>query len=114
MVDYCMNELDGIGYVYNCGLKDFVPINTVRRDSRDFCHWVRALSLISQFSGWDRYKNNYIEWIINQKNEDGLWEFPKKYDLSCIPLSDSWRKKKNKVIDSTIMILRFLKSKHAY
>lgn len=65
-----MNFADHIYYVYNCKLLDFVQINIKRRDSRDFCHWLRALSIISQFN---------------------------------FPLSDSWRNRKNLIIDSEII-----------
>ena len=108
LVDYCMNFVDHIYYVYNCKLLDFVPMDIKRRDSRDFCHWVRALSLISQFNGWRKYKDKYIEWVLAQRNGEGFWELPRKPNLFSFPLSDSWRSRKNRIIDSTIMVLRFL------
>lgn len=114
LVDYCMNITDHIYYVYNCKLSDFVPIDTKRRDSRDFCHWLRALSLVSQFNGWKKYKDKYIEWILRQRNEDGFWELPRRPDLFNFPLSDSWRTQKNRIIDSTIMVLRFLNHNLAF
>lgn len=114
LVDHCMNCIDEIYYVYNCGLSDFVPIGTGRRDSRDFCHWVRALALVSQFRGWKKYKERYDEWILSQRNEEGLWELPKKPRRYDFPLSDSWRTRKNRVIDSTIMVLRFLNNSKAF
>jgi hypothetical protein len=114
LVDYCMTTADHIYYVYNCKPADFVPIGIMRRDSRDFCHWLRALSLVSQFRGWAKYQDKYTEWIINQRNEEGLWEFPRKPDLFNVPLSDSWRSRKNRIIDSTIMVLRFLNNSRAF
>ncbi len=110
MVDYCVQEADGVGYVYNNKPFDFVPVYVQNRDCRDFWHWIRALSIISQFNGWAKYKEKYIDWIISQANNDGLWEFPKKFDFV---LSDSWRGK-NKVIDSTIFVLRFLNKSKAF
>ncbi len=114
LVDYCMNFAEHIYYVYNCKLWDFVPIEIKRKDSRDFCHWLRALSLISQFNGWVKYKDKYEEWILNQRNEDGFWELARKPSLFNFPLSDSWRKRKNRIIDSTIMVLRFLNHDRAF
>jgi len=110
LVDYCMNEANGIYYVYNNKLNNFVTINAQNRHSRDFWHWIRALSLVSKFKGWAKYRQKYYEWILKQRNEDGLWEFPKKFDFT---LSNSWRGR-NKVIDSTIYVLRLLKNKQAY
>lgn len=109
LVDYCMNYAEHIYYVYNCKLKDFVPIDIKRRDSRDFCHWLRALSLVAQYRGWQKYEKTYYNWILCQRSEEGFWELPKKPRRYDFPLSDSWRAKKNRIIDSTIMVLRFLK-----
>ncbi|HHY81655.1 MAG TPA: hypothetical protein GX505_03120 [Clostridiales bacterium] len=114
LVEYCMNCAEQIYYVYNCRLSDMVPIGIRRRDSRDFCHWLRALSLISQFNGWKKYKDKYIEWILTQRNGEGFWELPGKPVLFNFPLSNSWRNRKNRVIDSTIMVLRFLNHSRAF
>lgn len=114
LVDYSMNCADQIYYVYNCGLSDFVPIRTHKRDSRDFCHWLRALSLVSQYKGWEKYREKYNEWVLSQRNEEGLWELPKRPNRHDFPLSDSWRKRKDRIIDSTIMVLRFLNNNRAF
>lgn len=114
LVDYCMNQAENIYYIYNKNLSDLVPIDTKKRDSRDFCHWIRALSLVSMFKGWKKYENTYFEWILRQRNKDGLWEIPKKPNRYDFPLSDSWRTEKNRIIDSTIMVLRFLNHNRAF
>lgn len=108
LVDYCMNYAEQIYYVYNRRISEFVPIDSIGRDSRDFCHWIRALSIISKYKGWRKYENIYFEWIINQRNKEGLWELPKKPNRYDFPLSDSWRTEKNRLIDSSIMVLRLL------
>lgn len=110
LVDYLMNEAAGIYYVYNNKLGEPVPISAQNKDSRDFCNWIRALSLVSQFKGWEKYEQKYVDWIMTQRNEHGLWEFPKKFDFA---LSNSWRGK-NKMIDSTIFVLRLLMKKKAF
>jgi hypothetical protein len=107
LVDYCINEATAIGYVYNNKPADFVSINVQNRDSRDFWHWIRALTLISKFKGWAKYEQRYSDWIMKQRNQNGLWEFPKKFDFT---LSNSWRGN-NKAIDSTIFVLRMLMKK---
>jgi hypothetical protein len=111
LVDYCMNEADCIYYVYNKNPGVLVSINGQSRDSKDFGRWIRALFLISQFKGWAKYEQKYVEWILTQRNQDGLWEFPKKSDPFA--LSDSW-KGKNRAIDSTIYVLRMLLKKKAF
>ena len=110
LVDYCMNEADGVYYVYNNKPCELVSIDAQNRDSRDFVHWIRALSLIAQFKGWAKYEQKYVDWIMTQRNNDGLWEFPRKFDFV---LSNSWRGK-NKIIDSTIFVLRFLMKMKAF
>ncbi len=110
LTDYLMGEAKGIESVANRPLSELVPIDTIRMGGRDFWHWLRALSLTAQLGEWDKYREKYIGWIMDQRNRDGLWEFPRKHDFM---LSDSWRGK-NKTIDSTIMVLRFLSGKRAY
>ncbi len=110
LVDYGMNVANSLYYVYNKNLGELALLNAHNKDSRDFCHWIRALSLISQFKGWERYEQKYVDWIMGQRNQDGLWEYPKKH--SWFELSDSWRGK-NKAIDSTIFVLRMLMKKRA-
>lgn len=104
LVDFCMKDAGGIGYVYNNPPGEMVEISVRNRDSRDFWHWIRALSIISQFHSWSAYKEKYCDHIMSQANHDGLWEFPKKFDFS---LSNSWRGK-NKMIDSSVYVLRML------
>lgn len=110
IVDFCMTEASSLGYVYNNKPSDMVEISVQNRDSRDFWHWVRALSIVSRFHGWSAYRDKYCEWILSQANADGLWEFPKKFDFT---LSNSWRGK-NKVIDSSIFVLRMLNGSQTF
>lgn len=110
LVDHFMNEAEGLGYVYNNKPSDMIPITAQNRDSRDFWHWIRALSIISQFHSWSAYREKYYDYVISQANEDGLWEFPKKFDFI---LSNSWRGK-NKVIDSSVYVIRMLKGLRAF
>ncbi len=114
LVDHCMNEAEQMYYVYNCKLKDCPPMHTQSTDSRDFCHWLRALGIVSRFKGFEKYKGKYMDWVMEQRNADGLWELPKRYDLHNMPLSNSWRGKHGRTIDSTIMVMRFIKGIHLY
>lgn len=110
LVDFCMKEASAIGYVYNNKPSEMIEISVQNRDSRDFWHWVRALSVISQFHGWSAYRDRYCGHILSQANEDGLWEFPKKFDFV---LSNSWRGK-SKIIDSSVYVIRMLKGLRAF
>ncbi len=110
LVNYCMNESQGVCYVYNARPSDMVSISARNRDCRDFWHWIRALQIISQYRGWTAYKDKYFEWILSQTNEYGLWEFPKKFDFT---LSNFWRGK-NKTIDSSIFVVKLLNESKAF
>jgi len=110
MVDYGMNYAKCLYYIYNGCPGEMIPIDTLFKDGRHFHNWIRALSLISQFKGWVKYKDRYVDYIISQRNQDGLWEFPKKYDW--LGLSDTWHGN-NRAIDSTIFVLRMLMKKQA-
>lgn len=114
LVDTCMDLAGGIYYVYDRKLSDMDPIDVKRRASIGFGPWLRAVSLVSPYKGWAKYKEKYIDWILSQRNEEGFWELPQRPDLFNFPLSDSWRTRKNRVIDSTIMVLRFLNHHRAF
>ena len=110
LTEYLLNESLGIWYVYNSNPGGLVSLNAENRDSRDFCHWIRALSIISQYKGWAKHEKKYTDWIMGKRNQDGLWAFPKKH--YWFGLSDSWRGN-NRTIDSTIFVLRMLMKKQA-
>lgn len=111
LVDYCMNEADGIYYIHgDCPGRKYQLLEQ-NRESNYFCHWIRALSIISQFNGWEKYEKTYSDWILGQRNQDGLWAYPRKHRLFA--LSDSWRGNK-RAIDSSIFVLRLLMGKRAF
>lgn len=104
LVRYCMTEMQQLYYVYNEPPGIPVPIDTHRRDSRDFWHWIRALSIIAPYKGFDDYAGNIGDYILSQRNADGLWRFPQKFDFA---LSDRYAGK-CKCVDSSLFVLRFL------
>lgn len=110
IVDYLMNEAEGLVYVYNNKPHDMVDIDVQNRDSRDFWHWIRALSIVSKYHGWSEYSDKYNEWILSQAKVYGLWAFPKKFDFT---LSNSWRGM-SKVIDSSIFVTKMLNGSLPY
>jgi len=87
-----------------------ISIETKRRDSRDFWHWIRALSMIGQMDGWQEEKHAFEAFILAQRNGEGLWEFPGKFDFM---LSNRWQGK-HKMIDSTIFVMRLLTGRKAF
>ncbi len=104
LVRYCMTKLPSLGYVYNEPPGIPIPIDTHRRDSRDFWHWIRALSVIAPFCGFDEYAKPIGDYLLSQRGEDGLWTFPRKFDFV---LSDRYAGKR-KTVDSSLFVLRLL------
>lgn len=104
LIEHCLYEENAMGYVYNERPGSLVPIGACRRDSRDFWHWIRALSILAPYEGWEEHEERFSGWILSQRNENGLFCFPKKFDFS---LSGAWRGV-NREIDSTLFVLRML------
>lgn len=103
LFEHCYNKPEGMYYVYAGKPADNIAIN-----HREFYGWVRVLTILSGFDAYEAVREEKREWLMGQRNGDGLWELDRKPYGSYLPLSDSWRKRKDKVIDSTIYILRLL------
>jgi hypothetical protein len=110
LVDFFMTKLPSLGYVYNEPPGIPIPIDTYRRDSRDFWHWVRALSIIAPYRGFAAYEKTIGDFLLSQRNESGLWTFPRRFDLS---LSDRFAGK-HKTVDSSLFVLRILCGQRGY
>ena len=110
LVRYCMTELQSLYYVYNEPPGIPIPIDTHRRDSRDFWHWIRALSIIAPYKGFDEYAARIGDYLLSQRGEDGLWTFPRKFDFS---LSDRYAGT-SKTVDSSLFVLRLLCRQRGY
>ena len=110
LVDYCMTGLRALGYVYNEPPGIPIPVDTQRRDSRDFWHWIRALSVIAPYRGFDAYAEQIGGYILSQRGEGGLWTFPRKFDFA---LSDRFAGKR-KTVDSSLFVLRLLAGRRGY
>ena len=110
LVDYCMKDMPALGYVYNEPPGIPIPIGTHRRDSRDFWHWVRALSIIAPYRGFAAYEKTIGDYLLSQRNESGLWTFPRRFDFS---LSDRFAGK-HKTVGSSLFVLRILCGQRGY
>ncbi len=104
ILDYCLDRDEGMYYIYDRKPSQCVDIN----DTKYFFYWMRILSILSRLNGWEHHKARYCNWVWNQMNADGLWDLTDKPGYSQYVLSDSWRKSKNRIIDSSIYVMRFL------
>ncbi|SDY24847.1 hypothetical protein SAMN05421736_101770 [Evansella caseinilytica] len=105
ILSYCLQKKDGMYYIYDNQASVPVPIN----DTKCFYHWLRLLTILSRFQSWEGSSHSYCRWIWKQRNETGFWDLGKKPRGWYFPLSDSWRIEKNRIIDSSIFVLRLLK-----
>jgi len=106
ILDFVMNNPQGIYYVYSKRLNDFNAIA-----ARDVFFWLQAQMIIGRFKLWREKSEPALEWIWTKKNKNGLWDFgsgiPRRPMLS-FPLSTSWKKGKDRVIDQSVCVLEFL------
>ena len=74
--------------------------------------WLASMELLARlFPTWTELAQVTIEWIWDQRRADGCWDFgPRPPGSAYLPLSDSWRKKENRVIDWSTRILVLLQS----
>jgi len=107
--EYCLHREAGMYYIYDKNPSCLVPIS----DTKNSYHWLRNLSIIARFSVWDEYKDSYYDWVWQQRTLDGLWDLGNK-PRGFLQLSDSWRQRKNRIIDSSVYVLRFLANYAGY
>jgi hypothetical protein len=106
MLDFVMNAPLGIYYVYGKDLSVLPPIL-----SRDFWNWCRAHQLLSRFRLWQELSTEAVNWIWAQRTAQGFWDLGSKISrkpFSSFPLSESWRRPENRIIDSTVEMLGLL------
>ena len=88
------------------------PIDRMPRvDERWFYPWTLAHRLLSRFASWRVVSAEACEWVWNCRNADGLWDLGSgapRQPFGPFPLSESWRRLKNRIIDSTVEMLGLL------
>ena len=106
VLNHVMSISEGVYYLYD-GILSKMPAVTERK----FFYWLETQLILSRFPNWLRFIEPYIIDILNQRNKDGLWSFSARTPrrpYSPLPLSESWRKKANKSIDCSALILQLL------
>ncbi len=77
--------------------------------------WLASLEMLARlFPTWVHFAQSSIDWIWQQRNPQGYWDFgPRPRALSCLPLSANWREKRNRFYDWTTRILILLRKFYA-
>ncbi|MFW9993226.1 MAG: hypothetical protein ACFFD4_14375 [Candidatus Odinarchaeota archaeon] len=77
--------------------------------------WFQSHELLARFPSWKALAGDTIEWLWNQRNGDGFWDFGKRIvhpDLYYFPLSENWRNEQHRQIDWTVRTLVLLRNFH--
>ena len=95
---------DGINYIGRCRINQ----PPTEHPSSINC-WFQSWEVLSHFPHWVEFAQPSIDWLWSQQNDNGLWDFgsrPARY--GSLPLSDSWRKKNNRIFDWSTRVLLLL------
>lgn len=101
--DYIFRHAPGIYYIY-----DFAPgadgFATLPKDfrSKDALRYLNAIELLSAYRGNVGKLRFVADWLEENRNADGRWDMgPAVRDGIRFPLSDSWRRREDRVADCT-------------
>lgn len=95
----------GIGYLN-------VPLNcNPPKESRVIDRWLASLELLARlFPSWSTFSDNSIDWLLNQADVNGFWDFgPLPTRRVDLPLSENWRIRQDRKFDWTTRVLSLLK-----
>jgi hypothetical protein len=75
-----------------------------------FDGWLSSIELLTPFPSLQDLARKSIDWLWEQRNEGGLWDFGHRSPVSThFPLSESWRKKGARESDWTTRVLVLLR-----
>jgi hypothetical protein len=103
---FVMHAPTGIYYVYEKAISMQPAIL-----SKSFWGWFQAHRLLSRFRLWSELAEDALNWIWAQRTEQGFWDLGTQISrkpYTSFPLSESWRRPENRVIDSTVEMLALL------
>jgi hypothetical protein len=104
-LDFCLSRPDGIYYV-GSGRLDKLPPTFASRQTSLYLAGLEALAGYGQ--AYDRLGFAAV-WLNANKNTDGTWDLGlKANDGIYFPLSDSWRKSKDRLADCTERVTKLL------
>ena len=105
LLQWLWTKPDGIGYL---GIPLCQPPPS---KPGPFDRWLVSLELLSRrFPSWVHFSRALIEWIWEQRDARGYWNFgPKPSSSSVLPFSDDWRDRQNRTFDWTTRILVLLR-----
>ena len=107
-IRHILNDDRGLYYMPSSGKLASIPSEFMSRSAVSF---VWSHHLLSRYPSYSKYSVEVYDWLMANQSDDGLWDFGSNAkDDVFLPYSDSWRKKINRKIDSTILVQRYLQS----
>ena len=105
LIKWIWNKEKGIGYLRDFQLCSFHKVD----DKYIVDTWFNAIDIISNFKTWKVVCKDFIDYLINRKTNNSLWDFGKRATQNIIfPLSENWKKKKNRIFDYSTKVLLLL------
>jgi hypothetical protein len=105
LFDWVLHKSDGVGYLG-------IPLaNPPRKFTAGMLErFFMSLEILSCFPSWRKQARNMVDWLWKQRNSEGLWDFGPRASMTVyFPLSENWRKSKNRQHDWTTRILTLLR-----
>lgn len=90
------------------------PAKLLKEPPSAFEAWLSSIELLTPFSSWREFARSPIDWLWEQRSEEGFWDFgPRSESFPFFPLSESWRKKKARRFDWTTRVLILVRKYYA-
>ena len=105
LVDWVWHKSDGVGYLE-------IPLANppYRLTAGMLDRLFTSLELLSYFPSWHRFAESMIGWLWTKRNSEGFWDFGPRASMSVyFPLSESWRKSRNRQHDWSTRALALLR-----
>lgn len=105
-LNYIMSDEEGIYYIYDGCLQTCPSAQNAKQTLR----FINAHELLSVYEEYPKHAGYMQTWLNEMKTETAVWDLgAKAKDGVQLPLSESWRKKRNREIDCTVIVLCLLK-----
>lgn len=105
MLDHVLDWPEGIYYISTCPLRQPPAVFTSREASR----YLAMLEILSGYSSAPGKLGFAIQWLKSNQDKNGQWDLGTQVnDGVYFPLSDSWRKAKDRRHDCTMRIERLI------
>lgn len=109
--DYILSHENGIYYVYDRPIRNAIlSVLPECFTSKKASRYLAAIEILSAYRRNKSKLNFVIDWIENNRNENGIWDMGSKVnDKVYFPLSDDWKIISNREADCTYRIQNLLK-----